>query len=281
MRLRTLIGPWGWSALVACRGPQAEQPVLPPRLAAEAACASDVPRIAVALPARTARDPFRLMPEAHMFARVGTYMQPVLSVCDLPEHVLAIGAEQTVDGGKRRIGGAVWSIARGPLAPPVGSVPIDASSTGCVAGAMHCKWRTSSPSITEIETIAKQRLPTSGWVHGLDDLCRALPDDAIAFCSTATRMAYVEHGCGDLHVGVHDRSLPRAFDLDVEVPVVRIVGRALPHDEHRFAYRFPPVATGQGAGHGAELSFDLERPQAQLVYDGVREPCVAFGIATR
>src|SRR5690349_16030540 len=75
--------------------------------------------------------------------------------------------------------------------------------------------------------LREQWVHTSRWVHGFAVMSRALRDDTIAACSTPTRMPHVELAReGQLHLGIHDASLERKFDLDIEAPVVRRRGSA-------------------------------------------------------
>ena len=269
--------------LVACGPKPPPVEVSPPRLAAEEACTGvDLVATPLPVPPRGAPDPSRWSPTGILYAREGGAMVRVTHVCDLPTHVLAIAAEQSVESGRRKIGGRAWSLGRGATAPAIPAMTIDPDSPGCRQGEITCRWQTSSPAVSGIDTLASQRVPTSGWVHGADDMCRALPDDAIAFCSTATRMAYVELGCNAtdappvaLQLGIHDTSLPRAFDLDVEVPVARLHGAADAADGDSFRYTF------RGDGRTATLAIELTTPRATLTVDGVAEDCVAFGIDRR
>jgi hypothetical protein len=119
-------------------------------------------------------------------------------------------------------------------------------------------------------------------------MCRALADDTIATCSTATRMAYVEIGCNptdtapvQLQLGIHDASLERRYDLDIEVPVARISGTAETATGTTYAYRFTGGGDAKGAFKTARLAIELAAPSATLEIDGTREPCLAFGIYRR
>lgn len=275
--------------LSAC-GPRAPQePVEPPRLAAEEACAGvDLVATPLPVPPRPPADPYRLSPAAVVFAKDGASPFPVTNVCDLPDHVLAIAAEQGVESGRRKIGGRIWSIPRTALAPPLPPLAIDPASPGCRPGEITCTWQTSSPALSSIDTLARQRVPTGGWVHGADDMCRAVPDDTIAFCSTPTRMAYVEVGCAErdappvpLQLGLHDASQPRRFDLDVEVPVARLYGAADASAGTLYRYRFEGPGDARGNARSAVLAIDLAVSAATLELDGVTEACVAFGLYRR
>lgn len=280
---------YGSVAAAACGARPPPPPVEPPRLPAEEACSGvDLVATPLPVPPRPAPDPYRWRPAAAAFARDGASMVPVAFVCDLPDGILAIAAEQGVEGGRRKIGGRVWSIARAATAPPIGTLAIDPGSPGCRAGEVTCTWKTSSPAIPAIDTLMNQRVPTSGWVHGADDTCRALPDDAIAFCSTATRMAYVELGCNPtdappvaLQLGLHDASVERRFDLDVEVPVARLAGAAEQAGGTTYRYRFTGVGDAKGRFKVATLAFDLATTTASLELDGAREDCLAFGLYRR
>jgi hypothetical protein len=274
---------------IACGARPPPPPVEPPRLPAEEACTGvDLVATPLPVPPRPAPDPYRYRPVAAVFAKDGATMSSVAFVCDLPDHVLAIAAEQGVEGGRRKIGGRVWSIARSATAPPIGTLAIDPSSSGCRTGEVTCTWKTSSPAIPAIDTLPNQRVPTSGWVHGAEDMCRALPDDTIAFCSTATRMAYVELGCNAadappvaLELGIHDASVERRFDLDVEVPVARLRGAAEQAGGTSYRYAFRGAGDAQGSYKTATLAIDLATNAASLELDGAREDCLAFGIYRR
>jgi hypothetical protein len=259
----------------------------PPRLPAVEACATDVDLLATPLPvpARPPADPYGVATAATLVARTERGTQAVTTICDLPDRILAVAAEQGVVSGKRRLDGTVYTIPRTATAPRVPPVAIDASSTGCMPGVATCSWKTASPALDTIETIPGQRVSTSGWVHGLDDLCRALPDDTIATCSTANRLAYVELGCQPadappvaLQLGLHDASLERRYDLDVEVPVARLYGVAETASEPTFVYRFTGPGDANGRYKQATLSFDLAATTAVLELDGAREPCLAYGL---
>ncbi|MDX2093827.1 MAG: hypothetical protein SFX73_38690 [Kofleriaceae bacterium] len=258
----------------------------PPRLPAVEACAAEVELVATPLPvpARPPADPYALPTAATMVAHSNTGVHAATTICDLPDRILALAAEQGVMNGKRRLGGTIYTIPR--TAPTAAPVAIEASSPGCVAGAPTCVWNTSS--LDTIETIPRQRVSTSGWVHGLEDMCRALPDDTIATCSTANRLAYVELGCQPadappvaLQLGIHDASLERRYDLDVEVPIARLYGAAETASEPTFVYRFTGPGDAQGHFRVAALSFDLGAKTAVLELDGVREPCLAYGLYRR
>jgi hypothetical protein len=267
----------------------------PPRLAAEESCAS--PPTMPALPARTPIDPFRLTHPAQMIVTADGANVPVTFLCDLPDQILGIGATQTVDGGKRVVGGTVYAHPRVATARAIPKrMSIAASSPGCKQGELSCVFETE---VGKIEMLRDQWVNTSGWVHGIDDMCRALPDDTIAVCSTATRMAYVELGCdGQLHMGIHDASLERTFDLDVETPVIRMRGsidHAAP-DSASWKFRFTSDAKSVAAPTtkapaNAELAIEVTPPGvqidkggqlgAQLVLDGAMEPCIAWAIYRR
>ncbi|MGE0402467.1 MAG: hypothetical protein AB7T06_37545 [Kofleriaceae bacterium] len=268
----------------------------PPRLVAEESCTA--PTAMPVLPARLLADPYRLSHPAEMSMLVGGAQVPVSFLCDLPDQILGLEVTQTVDSGRRIVSGAIHAVPRVASAralPPV--IDIAPSSPGCRQGELACELRTASPAITKIEMLREQWIHTSGWVHGMDDICRALPDDTIAVCSTKTRMAYVELGCdGELHLGLHDASLARTFDLDVEAPNARMRGALEPasRDAAVWTFRFagdarstaspatkppasatlemrvtpPGVQTDKGgAGHGATLTVD-----------GASEPCIAWAI---
>lgn len=271
----------------------------PPRLPAVEVCTTGVDLAATPLPvpARPPLDPYALPVAAAMVVHDGTAARTATTICDLPDRIVALAAEQGVVSGKRRLGGTVYSIARNasPTPPSTSSstptpratiAAIDGSSTGCIAGAATCAWKTTSPEVGTLETIPGQWVSTSGWVHGLDDMCRALPDDTIATCSTANRLAYVELGCQPadappvaLQLGVHDASLDRRYDLDVEVPVARLHGAAETTTESTFVYRF--TGDAKGRYKSAALAFDLAAKSAVLELDGAREPCLAWGLYRR
>jgi len=272
-------------ALAACKPAPPADPYLVPRLAAVEECKGVHPAESVLpVPLRPAADPYRLSPLATIGFRDREGYHPATFLCDLPSRILMLAAEQGVDGGKRVIGGTAWSIARPDGASRAAKpVPILGNSKGCIDGQVSCTWVTGSvdePTIDQIR--GPQRVATSGWVHGVEDMCRALPDDTIAVCSTAKRMAYVELGCqaqaGDpakLQLGLHDESLPRDYDLDVEIPVARLYGQADPPAGDRWTYRFA------GEGRTAVLTFDLAAHTAKLELDGAREDCIAFGLYRR
>jgi hypothetical protein len=104
-------------------------------------------------------------------------------------------------------------------------------------------------------------------------------------------MAYVELGCTteaagpvQLQLGIHDASLDRRYDLDVEVPVARLHGAVDPQSGGaRWLYRFTNTEKTNGAYRSAALSIDLgaSPPTAELVLDGAREACAAFGLYRR
>ena len=305
---------WGWAtrrglalvALVAligaCRSP-APAPAgrEPPRLVAESACegAIAIPAEGVAalpVPPRGAIDPYALPTAAWLGFVDGGGFHRATHVCDLPDRILVVAAEQGVRGGKRQVGGTVWTLPRTDAAPRVPPQAINPASPGCRQGAPTCTWRTSSPALTSLDTIPDQRVSTSGWVHGADDLCRALPDDTIATCSTARRLAYVEVGCPTstdrpvaLELGLHDATLDRRFEQDVEVPVGRLVGAAEVANGTTYRYRFAAPDDAGAAGPAgrasgprtAVLAFDLAAARATLTLDGIDEPCLAFGLHRR
>lgn len=215
---------------------------------------------------------------------------PVMFLCDLPDQILGIGATQTVDGGKRVVGGTVYAHPRSATARALPkAMAIAASSPGCKQGELACAFDTEAG---KIEMLREQWVNTSGWVHGLDDMCRALPDDTIAVCSTATRMAYVELGCdARVHLGIHDTSLERKFDLDVESPVIRMHGTAgsmpttwkfdFTSDEHSVA---SPATTKAPKHVTLTMNAPPDRPtvlEAALSIDGVAEPCIAAALYTK
>ncbi|MBL0213080.1 MAG: hypothetical protein IPQ07_04300 [Myxococcales bacterium] len=250
----------------------------------EACTAGAPPTSALPVPVRPAIDPYRISPLALIGFRDREGFHPATFLCDLPTRVIVLAAEQTVSGGKRVVGGTAWSLARpGDASRAAVPVPILASSKGCLEGEVTCTWDTGSvdePSIDQLK--GPQWVATSGWVHGVEDMCRALPDDTIAVCSTAKRMAYVEVGCQDkpsnaiaLQLGLHDESLPRNYDLDVENPVARLYGEAVPGGGDRYTYRF------RGAKQTASLVIDTAAKTGWLELDGVREDCMAFGLYRR
>lgn len=219
---------------------------------------------------------------------------PITFLCDMPDQILGIAATQSVDGGKRVVGGTIYARQRTATARAIpSSVPIDAASPGCKPGELACVFTTSSPAIAKLEMVREQWVNTSGWVHGVDDLCRALPDDTIAFCSTDTRMAYIELGCGaELQLGIHDTTLPRLFDLDIEVPNARLRGAPDPKNGGGTEWRY--VFTGDKPYRKASLEFIVASPPppgtideqaappvATLTIDGAVEPCFAWGLYRR
>lgn len=244
----------------------------PPRLDAVEACAA-TPPAASALPVPHGD-------RAEVGLRDGAGWHPGTLLCDLPSRIVVLAAQQTVHGK----GGTAWTIAR-PGGNAAAGVQVLPSSKGCVEGEVTCSWTTASADTPTIETLRNPPwVPTSGWVHGVEDMCRALPDDTIAVCSTARRLAYVEVGCQKdpagpvaLQLGLHDESLPRNYDLDVEVPVARLYGQADPPDGDRWTYRF----TGAAAPAKAALTIDLAAHTGVLELDGVREDCIAFGLYRR
>lgn len=278
-------------AVLGCKPPVPETVNEPPRLAAEEACSGVDVRARVPVPPRPAADPYALPTAAALFALRDRVMTPATTVCDLADRILVLAATQGVEGGKRRLGGTAWVIPRVATAPSLSAIAIEAASTGCVPGAPTCTWKLASPAMPSIETVPDPWMATGGWVHGIDDMCRALPDDTIAFCSTAARMAYVELGCTtdaagpvQLQLGIHDASLDRRYDLDVEVPVARLSGSAESQSSGaRWMYRFANTEPTNGPYRSATLSIDLGAtpPSAEIVIDGARETCVAFGLYRR
>ena len=210
---------------VACGGGAPKDPVEPPRLAAVESCTRADPKVTpLPVPPRPPADPYRLSPWAAIGFSDRAGFHPGTFLCDLPSRVIVLAAEQTVEGGKRKVGGTAWAIPRPAAGSPptalaqvtIPPVSILASSKGCLAGEVTCSWATGSADLPSLDTIGPAWVDTSGWVHGVEDMCRALPDDTIAVCSTATRMAYVELGCQDaaappvkLQLGIHDESLER------------------------------------------------------------------------
>lgn len=276
--------------LAACKsgGPPADV-VEPPRIDAVEACSTPAPATSMLpVPVRPPADPYRISPWALMGFRDREGFHPATLLCDLPSRVLVVAAQQTVSGGKRVVSGTVWSLARGgdPDRAAI-PVPILATSPGCLEGQVMCTWTTGSvdePSIDQIK--GPQWVATSGWIHGVEDMCRALPDDTIAVCSTANRLAYVEVGCQDgqgvkLQMGLHDESLERHYDLDVENPVARLYGAADRVSGDTYTYRFTGAGDAKGHGKAATLTVDVAGESARLELDGVREDCLAFGIFRR
>jgi len=263
--------------LSACgsKQPPAE-PVEAPRLDAVEACMHPAPA-ASALPV-----PVR-PPDAYPWAELGfrdaAGWHPATFLCDLPDRVVALAVR-----GK---GGTASSVVRGAggVMGAAKTVSILPSSKGCVPGSVTCTWDTGLPDAPSIDTLkGPQWVPTSGWVHGAEDMCRALPDDTIAVCSTATRLAYVELGCTEpgaavqVQLGLHDESLPRSYDLDVEVPVARLYGTGQGDAQgDRWTYRF----TGAGKPAAASLVIDLAAHTGVLEVDGARQECIAFGLYRR
>ena len=240
-------------------------PDLSKRLAAEEACDS----VAAELPVPAGAGP--VMMAAGERASL---------LCDLPERIIAVDASQRVENGALRVDGSVRVISRvgAQAGMPQPAIAIERSSPGCKQEPRGCVYQTSAPSLSSIETRGTQLLPTSGWLHGAEDLCRALPEDTIATCSTATRLAYVEIGCAGptpLQLGVHDADHERVYDLDVEVPSRRRYGALDPASTPtHWTYRFDHAA----------LSFELPEagvPSATLELDGTREPCLAFAVYRR
>jgi len=278
-------------AVAACKPPAPETVTEPPRLAGEEACTGVDVRPRIPVPARPPVDPYALPTAAAMFALRGGVATPATMICDLPDRILALAATQGVDGGKRVLGGTAWVIPRLATAPDLAAIAIERTSMGCTPGAPTCAWKLASPAMPAIDTIPGQWVTTGGWVHGLDDMCRAVPDDTIAFCSTATRMAYVELGCTQaadapvqLQLGIHDASLERRYALDVEIPVARLHGAAEPASGGaRWVYRFARTDATNGPHTTAALTIDLGTtpPAAELVLDGAREACIAFGLYRR
>ncbi len=248
-------------ALVACKSsaPPAD-PVEPPRLDAVEECAQPAPPpSALPVPVRP--------PNAYPWAEVGFRdaegWHPATYLCDLPSRIVMLAT-----AGK---GGTAWSIPRPPGATKV--VSIQPSSKGCTPDSVTCSWIAGGETIDTLK--GPQWVPTSGWVHGVEDMCRALPDDTIAVCSTATRLAYVEVGCGDLQLGIHDDSLPRRYDLDVEIPNARLHGAGEGTGD-RWTYRFKGAKPA-----AASLVIDQAAHTGVLEVDGQREDCIAIGLFRR
>ncbi len=278
--------------VLGCKPPAPPTVNEPPRLAAEEGCMSGLDvRARLPVPARPAADPYALQTAAAMFALRDGAMTPATTVCDLADRIVVLAATQGVEGGKRRLGGTAWVSPRAATAPSLSAIAIEPSTTGCTPGAPTCTWKLASPAMPSIDTVPNQWVATGGWVHGIDDMCRAVPDDTIAFCSTPTRMAYVELGCTtnasgqvQLQLGIHDASLDRRYDLDVEVPVARLHGAVDPPSSGaRWLYRFANAETTNGPYRSASVSFDLgtSPPTAELILDGAREACIAFGLYRR
>lgn len=275
--------------LAACKsgGPPAEV-AEPPRIDAVESCASPAPpRESLPVPVRPAADPYQLSPWALMGFTDGQGFHPATLLCDLPSRVVMVGAKQTVSGGKRLVGGTVWTLPRQGAAVP--AVAIAPTSPGCLEGKLTCAWETASPEMTSIEQLkGPQWVATSGWIHGMEDMCRALPDDTIAVCSTASRLAYVEVGCQDgqggavaLQLGLHDESLERHYDLDVENPVARLYGAADPIAGDTFTYRFTGAGDAKGHYKAASVTIDVAGKRGWLDLDGKREDCLGFGLFRR
>lgn len=277
--------------VMGCKPPMPETVNEPPRLAAEEACSGVDVRSRIPVPARPAADPYALQTAAAMFALRDRVMTPATMVCDLADRIVVLAATQGVEGGKRKLGGTAWVVPRVATAPSISTIAIESTSTGCVTGSPTCAWKLASPAMPSIDTVPNQWVATGGWVHGIDDMCRAVPDDTIAFCSTPTRMAYVELGCTtdaagpvQLQLGIHDTSLDRRYDLDVEVPVGRLHGTVDPQSTGaRWVYRFANADKANGAYRSASLAIVLgaSPPSAELVVDGAREACIAFGLYRR
>ncbi len=277
--------------MMGCKPPVPGVPVEPPRLAAEEGCSGIDVGARLPVPARPAGDPYALQTAAAMFALRDGVMTPATTVCDLADRILVLAATQGVEGGKRRLGGTAWVMPRVATAPSIAALAIESTSTGCMPGTPTCTWKLASPAMPSIDTVPNQWVATGGWVHGVDDMCRAVPDDTIAFCSTPTRMAYVELGCTtdaggpvQLQLGIHDASLDRRYDLDVEVPVARLHGTVDPQStDARWLYRFARTEASNGAYRSATMAIDLGAtpPTAEITVDGAREACVAFGLYRR
>ncbi|MFN0248952.1 MAG: hypothetical protein ACKV2T_18835 [Kofleriaceae bacterium] len=257
----------------------------PPSLPAEASCGSTTAM--PALPPKPVADPFRLTHAAQMQMTVDGASQPIAFLCDLPDHILGLAATQTVDGGRRVVGGVVHAHPRTATARALPKrMPIAASSPGCKQGELACAFETEAGTI---EMLREQWIHTSGWVHRFDDMCRALPDDTIAVCSTASRMAYVELGCdGELHVGIHDTQLPRKFDLDVESPVIRMRGGldVMPTADSPWTFSFrggkdSTAAPTTKSFTAVNLVVARDLASATLNLDNRPEPCVAWAIYRR
>lgn len=274
--------------VAACKGggPPPE-PVAPPRIDAVEACTSPAPPTdQLPVPVRPPADPYQISPSALMGFSDGDGFHPATLLCDLPDRVIVLGAKQTVSGGRRVVGGTAWTLPRS--GPPLAPAPITASSPGCVDGQVMCTWATTAPEMTSIEQVrGPQWVATSGWVHGMEDMCRALPDDTIAVCSTRNRLAYVELGCQDgegpvkLQLGLHDESLERHYDLDVENPVARLYGAADRVSGDTYTYRFTGAGDAKGRYKAASLTIDTAGKAARLDLDGNREDCLAFGLFRR
>lgn len=277
-----------WALLAACKsgGPPPET-VEPPRIDAVESCSTPAPPIELLpVPVRPPANPYQLSPWALMGFSDQAGFHPATLLCDLPGQVVVVAASQTVSGGKRLTGGTVWTLPRsGPAIPPATIRP---SSPGCLEGKVTCAWETTAPAMTSIEQLrGPQWVATSGWIHGIEDMCRALPDDTIAVCSTASRLAYVEVGCQDgqggidLQLGLHDESLERHYDLDVENPVARLYGQADPPAGETYTYRFTGAGDAKGQFRAASLTIDTAGKTAWLDLDGKREDCLAFGLFRR
>ncbi len=274
-------------ALVACKSTQPPTVNEPPRLDAVEACTQQAPAV-LPVPPRPPGDPYRISPWALMGFRDREGFHAATFLCDLPSRVLVLAAEQGIENGKRKTGGTAWSLPRPGSVGAAVPVPILASSKGCIEGEVTCTWATGSvdePSIDQLK--GPQWVATSGWVHGVEDMCRALPDDTIAVCSTASRLAYVELGCSEpggpvkLQLGLHDETLERAYDLDVENPVARLYGQADPPRGDTWSYRFTGAGDAKGKLKAATLSIDVAGKSAHLELDGAREACIAFGLYRR
>jgi hypothetical protein len=257
----------------------------PPSLPAELSCTSATPM--PALPPKPPADPFRLTHAAQMQMTVDGASQPIAFLCDLPDQILGVAATQTVDGGRRVVGGVVHAYPRSATARALPTrMDITASSPGCKQGELACAFETEAG---KIEMLREQWIHTSGWVHRFDDMCRALPDDTIAVCSTASRMAYVELGCdGELHLGIHDTQLPRKFDLDVEAPVIRMRGGLdeMPTADSPWSFRFGADKNSTAAPTtktfaAAALVVPRDLTSATLRIDSSTEPCIAWAIYRR
>lgn len=267
------------------------------RLPAEEGCADSAQRSLPPLPPRPVVDPYQLPRPELLILNTGQ-PRPITFLCDLPDRILAIAATQTVQGGQRVVAGRIEQLARAPVPDgaradamdaPLPSVDIVPTSPGCKPDQPTCEFMTRDRELAKVAMLRSQWIHTGGWVSGREDMCRALPDDTIAVCSTRERMAYVELGCkGQLQLGIHDTSLPRTFDLDVEVPVARLVGQvAADNSATRWSATFtnPDAARSMQASRyqtaALQVNLDPGNERGELVVDGTREPCFVFGLYRR
>ena len=92
-----------------------------------------------------------------------------------------------------------------------------------------------------------------------------------------------QDGGGDvkLQMGLHDESLERHYDLDVENPVARLYGAAAPARGDALIYEFTGAGDAKGHAKTATLMVDVRAMTASLTLDGVNELCMTWGIFRR